>query len=32
MNLNDNCVHMLIKIKKDEEMYDLNDNCIFDVC
>jgi len=32
MNLNDNCAHMLIKITKDEEMYDLNDKCILDVC
>jgi len=23
---------MLIKITKDEEMYDLKDNCVLDVC
>jgi hypothetical protein len=32
VNLNDNCANILIKITKDEEMYDLKDNCILDVC
>jgi hypothetical protein len=32
VNINDSCAQKLIKITKDEEMYDLKDNCILDVC
>jgi len=32
VNLNDNCAHILTKITKDEEMYDLKDNCTLVVC
>jgi hypothetical protein len=30
--INDSCAHKLIKITKDEEMYDLKDNHILDDC
>jgi len=32
VKLNDNCANILIKITKGEEMYDLKDNCILDIC